>query len=290
MIRTDEFLKIQNELIKLQEEIVSKIKDKYEVGLCSVNDLLVEQRVLTLLNEERNTHIKNRDILIDTIKVYLADSSDTVERNSYERITLLNGIPLEYSTEVIENRPDYLQEEANLKRIGIDIKVARRNFLPKFIIFGQIGLNAYHLDTLFNSASQMFSAGVLPSIDLFSGGRKLAILRLKKFQYDEAFNSYKKTIIDGIKDINLGIIKYKEAQENYKESSKRLELQDKTYSLVKDKLEIGSASDLDVLYAKQAYLMVKKDEVSNKMNSVISTIGLYKAAGGMDLYKINEDL
>ncbi|HIS89000.1 TPA: TolC family protein, partial [Candidatus Avigastranaerophilus faecigallinarum] len=280
----------QNELIKLQEEIVSKIKDKYEVGLCSVNDLLVEQRVLTLLNEERNTYIKNRDTLIDTIKVYLADSSDTVERNSYERITLLNGIPLEYSTEVIENRPDYLQEEANLKRIGIDIKVARRNFLPKFIIFGQIGLNAYHLDTLFNSASQMFSAGVLPSIDLFSGGRKLAILRLKKFQYDEAFNSYKKTIIDGIKDINLGIIKYKEAQENYKESSKRLELQDKTYSLVKDKLEIGSASDLDVLYAKQAYLMVKKDEVSNKMNSVISTIGLYKAAGGMDLYKINEDL
>ena len=136
----------------------------------------------------------------------------------------------------------------------------------------------------------MCSAGVLPSIDLFSGGRKLAILRLKKFQYDEAFNSYKKTIIDGIKDINLGIIKYKEAQENYKESSKRLELQDKTYSLVKDKLEIGSASDLDVLYAKQAYLMVKKDEVSNKMNSVISTIGLYKAAGGMDLYKINEDL
>ena len=290
LIRTDEFLKIQNELIKLQEEIVSKIKDKYEVGLCSVNDLLVEQRVLTLLNEERNTYIKNRDTLIDTIKVYLADSSDTVERNSYERITLLNGIPLEYSTEVIENRPDYLQEEANLKRIGIDIKVARRNFLPKFIIFGQIGLNAYHLDTLFNSASQMFSAGVLPSIDLFSGGRKLAILRLKKFQYDEAFNSYKKTIIDGIKDLNLGIIKYKEAQENYKESSKRLELQDKTYSLVKDKLEIGSASDLDVLYAKQAYLMVKKDEVSNKMNSVISTIGLYKAAGGMDLYKINEDL
>ena len=67
-------------------------------------------------------------------------------------------------------------------------------------------------------------------------------------------------------------------------------MQDKTYSLVKDKLEIGSASDLDVLYAKQAYLMVKKDEVSNKMNSVISTIGLYKAAGGMDLYKINEDL
>ena len=35
---------------------------------------------------------------------------------------------------------------------------------------------------------------------------------------------------------------------------------------------------------------LKKDEVSNKMNSLISTINLYKAAGGVDLYKINENI
>ena len=59
---------------------------------------------------------------------------------------------------------------------------------------------------------------------------------------------------------------------------------------MQDQFEIGAASDLDVLYAKEAYLMVKKDEVSNKINSVISTIGLYKAAGAVDLYKINENI
>ncbi len=34
----------------------------------------------------------------------------------------------------------------------------------------------------------------------------------------------------------------------------------------------------------------KKNEVSNKINSIISTIGLYKATGGTDLYKINETI
>lgn len=289
LIRVDEFLNIQNELIKTQEEIVSKIKDKYDIGLCTINDLLSEQRLLTTLKEERNRHIKTRDTLIDTMKVYLSNS-DNIERNSYEDVILLTGIPSEFSASIVENRPDYLQEEANIKRIGFDAKAARREFLPKFIIFGQIGLNAYHLDTLFNSVSQMFSAGILPSVDLFSGGRKIALLKLKKFQYEEALNSYQKAILTGIKDINSGLIEYKEAQENYKESLERLKMQNKTYSLAKDKQEIGSASDLDVLYAKEAYLMVRKDEVSNKINSLISTIGLYKAAGGVDLYKINENI
>ena len=290
LIRADEILNIQNEIIKTQEEIVSKIQDKYNIGLCTINDLLLEQKLLTTLKEERNHHIKTRDTLIDTIKVYLSMSSDNIERNSYDRVMLLTGIPAEFSTSVVENRPDLLQEEANIKRIGFDVKIARREFLPKFIIFGQIGLNAYHLDTLFNSASQIFSAGILPSIDLFTGGRKIALLKLKKFQYEEAINSYQKVILTGIKDINSGLIEYKEAQENYKESADRLKMQNKTYSLAKDKLEIGSASDLDVLYAKEAYLMVKKDEVSNKINSLISTIGLYKAAGGVDLYKLKESL
>lgn len=289
LIRVDEFLNIQNELIKTQEEIVSKIKDKYDIGLCTINDLLSEQRLLTTSKEERNRHIKTRDTLIDTMKAYLSNS-DNIERNRYGDVILLTGIPSEFSTSIVENRPDYLQEEANIKRIGFDVKAARREFLPKFIIFGQIGLNAYHLDTLFNSVSQMFSAGILPSVDLFSGGRKIALLKLKKFQYEEALNSYQKAILTGIKDINSGLIEYKEAQENYKESLERLEMQNKTYSLAKDKQEIGSASDLDVLYAKEAYLMVRKDEVSNKINSLISTIGLYKAAGGVDLYKINENI
>lgn len=290
LIRADEFLKIQNELIKTQEEIVSKTKDKYEIGLSTINDLLAEQSMLTTLKEERNRHIKTRDILIDSLRTYLSDSSASIDRNTYDNITLLSGIPPEFNADIVQNRPDYLQDESNIKRIGFDVKIARREFLPKFIIFGQIGLNAYHLDTLFNSSSQMFSAGVLPSIDLFSGGRKKAMLKMKKFEYEEALNSYHKTILTGIKEVNSSLVEYKEAQENYKESSERLKMQEQTYSLMQDKSLIGSASDLNVLYAKEAYLMVRKDEVSNKINVLLSTIGLYRAAGGVDLCKLNEDI
>ena len=274
LIKADEFLRIQEDLIKAQEDIVSKVSDKYGIGLCSINELLAEERMLTNLREERNKNIKTRDTLISSMLVYLSESGGNIERGSYKNISVLTGIPDKFTTEAVTKRPDFLQEEANIRRIGFDVKVARREFLPKFIIFGQIGLNAYHFDSLFNSASQFFNAGILPSMDLFSGGRKAALLKLKKFEYQEALNSYQKTILNGIKEINTGLIAYNEASENFNESEERLKLQNQTFSLMNDRYSIGAASDLDVLYAKEAYLMISKEEVSNKVNTLISTIGL----------------
>lgn len=224
------------------------------------------------------------------MRVYLSEANGEINRNSFDNIILLKDIPQEYSTNIIENRPDYKQDEANLKRIGFDVRVAKREFLPTFTIFGQIGLNAYHLSSLFNSPSQFFSAGVLPSWDLFSGGRKRANLKIKKYQYEQALNDFQKTFLVAVKEINSGLVEYKTALNNYDETQKRIEVEGKIYSLVKDKRQIGAASDLDVLYAKEMYLMTQKEDVSNKVNAIISTIGLYKVTGGVDLYSLNDNI
>lgn len=222
--------------------------------------------------------------------VYLATPNNDIKRSDYDDVILISNIPTEYSTSIIEHRPDYLQEEANIRRIGFDVRVAKREFLPKFTILGQIGLNAYHLGSLFNSPSQFLNLGILPSIDLFSGGRKTAFLKFKKYQYEEAMNSYQKTILESIKELNSGLIEYNTAIKNYNETADRLNTQKKIFTLVNDKNQIGASSELEVLYAKEAYLDVQKEEVSNKINSVISIIGLYKASGGVDLNKINENI
>ncbi len=287
LIKTDRFLEIQNELITLQEDIVNKTISKYDTGLCTINEVLAEQKLLTQLKEEKNNLEEKQDVLVNGLRVYLSMKEGEPSRAKYEDLSLLTGIPLEYDTTVIENRPDYLQEEANIKRLGFDVRVARKELLPKFVIFGQIGLNAYHLDTLFNSYSQLFNAGILPSFDLFAGGRKMALLKLRKFQYEEALNSYQKTILEAIKEINLGLAAYKTAMKNYDQSLERLKIQNRIYQLMEDKRQIGAASDVDVLYSKEADLLIEKEEISNKINYLISTISLYKSVGGIDLYSIN---
>ncbi len=284
LIKCDKLLSIQNELIKIQEEIVSKTEDKYSTGLATMNDLLAEQRMLTTLKEEKNNLEEKQDTLINTLRVYLAKGDGEISRANYGSLILPENIPTELNSEIIENRPDFKQQEANIKRAGFDVKVARRELLPSIVIFGQVGLNAYRLSNLFNSSSQLLNAGIMPSIDLFAGGRKIAFLKLKKYQFEEALNDYQKTIVEDIKELNVSLHEYKTARKNYEESLARLNLQNKTYGLMSDKKEIGSASDLDVLYNKEALLITQKDEVSNKINCLISTITLYKATGGKNLY------
>ena len=225
-------------------------------------------------------------MLENQLRVYLSDNNKELSRTDAEDIFVLKELPVRIDSSVVEMRPDYAESEANIKRIGYDVRVARKEFLPKFIIYGQIGFNAYQWSKMFNSYSQLANAGIMPSFDLFSGGRKIAVLKLKKYQYEEAMHDYQKTILSGIQEVNDSCAQVKTDLKNYEQSVNRLSLENRKYLLMQHKNKIGAASDLDVLYNKEQALMTKREEVSNKINYLIATIGLYKAVGGQDLYEL----
>ena len=289
LIKTDKLLEIQKELVGTQKEILSMTKSKFEIGLAPVTEVLYQDKILSTLKEEENNYIKSQEVLTNNLNVYLADFNDKVKRTPFEKVVVLENIPQKIDTEIIEKRPDYLQEEANIKRIGFDVKVAKKEFLPSFTIFGQIGLNAYTLSTLCKSPSQFFTAGILPSFDLFSGGRKLAFMKMQKFRYEEALNNYQKIYLNAANEINSSLVDYKTTTKNYIESQDKFSKECKLYYLAKEKRNIGSSSNLNVLSEKEIYLSTQKELVVNKINTILSTISLYKATGGVDLYKLNAD-
>ena len=288
LVKTDKLLEIQQQIVDLQTEIAQKTKKKFENGLCTVNEVFAEEKMLTTQKELLNNLEHTRTVIESQLKVYLADESKEIIRTDCDKLTVMQGIPLKMDGSVITQRPDYIQSEDNIKKIGYDVRVARKDFLPKFVIYGQLGLNAYHWDQLFNSYSQLANAGIMPSFDLFSGGRKKAVLKLQTFRYEEARHEYEKAILNGFKEVNDSTAQLKTDLKNYEESVERYNLEHKRYVLMEHKNKIGAASELDLLYNKQIELMTKREEVSNKINCLISTISLYKATGGQDLYSIKE--
>lgn len=287
LIKTDKLLEIQKELVETQKEVLSMTKSKFEIGLAPVTEVLYQDKILSTLKEEENNYIKAQEVLTNNLKVYLADFNDNVKRTPFEKVVVLENIPQKIDTEIIEKRPDYLQEEANIKRIGFDVKVAKKEFLPSFTIWGQIGLNAYTLSTLCKSPSQFFTAGILPSFDLFSGGKKLAMLKMQKYRYEEALNNYQKIYLNAANEINSSLVDYKTTNKNYIESQDKFSKECKIYYLAKEKRNIGSSNNLNVLNEKEIYLSTQKELVVNKINTILSMISLYKATGGVDLYKLN---
>lgn len=292
LIKFDQLIKDQEELVKLQSEIVRLEEIKYKNGLCPVTELMDEKQLLTQLQEELNVYIDKRIIIGRELGVLTGlrekDLSE-MSRSDYSKLALL-PLPDSINAEVIQYRPDYLKAEEYIEKIGIDAKVARRDFLPKFILYGQAGFNSYNLGNIFGSHTFKSLAGFMPSIDLFTGGAKMARLRWTKLELEKAQQMYEKTILTSIQEVNNSLGGAKTRELNYNESVKRYNLETEKYALADKKFIIGAKSNLDLMKDTEKLLVADKDKVNNQVNYLLSTVNIYKAIGGKDFTTINDNL
>lgn len=291
LIKLDKLIENQEELVALQKKISEMQVKKFNSGLCSTMEVLIEKQALTVFEEELNDYKDKREVVFNQMLVLLGDRNlKEISRNSYSSISLPN-IPETISAEAIAQRPDLIKAEDYVKKIGFDVRAAKRDFLPKFTIYGQAGFNAYNnLSHIFQGHTFLSNFGILPSIDLFTGGAKMAHFRFNKLEYEKAGQIYEKTILTSIQELNDSLSAAKLSKNNYLKSSERLDLEKQKYHLNKKKLMIGAKSQLDFLKDEESVILSERNVIFYKTNYLISTINLYKAAGGVDYTKNSENL
>ena len=290
LVKCDKLLKVQNELVELQSEILRLTKIKFDAGKCSIDDVIEQDKLLKALTEELNVLKKDRSLVEEEIKYILADdNTKAIDDLSEVNIPNLN-FPSQIPSDIIEARPDYLIALKNLEHLGLDVKVAKKDLLPRFILFGQFGFNAYRLSNLFNNSSILSSFGVAPVLDIFTGGRKLANLRFKKYQYEEAMEQYKQTVLNSFKEVNDALVCAKIYSENLKSAKERLQLENHNFVIANARYESGKGTKPYMLEAKERELIVQKEIVESDINTLISVISLYKSVGGKNLNEIPEQI
>lgn len=278
----DKLIQNQKDLLEIEQNIVNLEEQKYNSGLCPIAEVLSEKQSLTQMQERLNSLEERQDIVVNQLITQLGDRMLTkIDRSNYDSISAI-PTPNEISTEYIGNRPDVQKAELYIQKTGIDIKVARRDFLPKFRVYGQIGFNSYDWCRMFAPHTFLSTAGVAPSLDLFTGGYKKAVLKYNKLEYEKALQIYEKAILTSIQELNDAMMSIKTANSNYEKSKERFNLEKEKLDLSNNQYKIGGRAKLDNMKDQQNILIVEEDMVTNNINRVISTINLYKATGGKD--------
>lgn len=214
------------------------------------------------------------------MNVILADRSfQNIKRTNYSNIKAKIFIPKTINTDLLAKRPDNIKSELNLERIGIDVKVARRELLPKFNLVGNLGFNAYSL-----SSANTFLANlaVAPTWDIFMAGKKIQLLKLQKDEYRIAVEHYDKTILKSIQETNDALYTLKSINGKYSIANDRYALSKTETKLMQKKEQLGIADRLNTLYQKEIELVSEQQVVSLKVNEIISMINLYQALGGIN--------
>lgn len=282
LVGIDKLIQNQKDLLEIEQNIVNLEEQKYNSGLCPIAEVLSEKQSLTQMQERLNSLEERQDIVVNQLITQLGDRMLTkIDRSNYDSISTI-PTPNEISTEYIGNRPDVQKAELYIQKTGIDIKVARRDFLPKFRVYGQIGFNSYDWCRMFAPHTFLSTAGVAPSLDLFTGGYKKAVLKYNKLEYEKALQIYEKAILTSIQELNDAMMSIKTANSNYEKSKECFNLEKEKLDLSNNQYKIGGRAKLDNMKDQQNILIVEEDMVTNNINRVISTINLYKATGGKD--------
>lgn len=282
LVGIDKLIQNQKDLLEIEQNIVNLEEQKYNSGLCPIAEVLSEKQSLTQMQERLNSLEERQDIVVNQLITQLGDRMLTkIDRSNYDSISAI-PTPNEISTEYIGNRPDVQKAELYIQKTGIDIKVARRDFLPKFRVYGQIGFNSYDWCRMFAPHTFLSTAGVAPSLDLFTGGYKKAVLKYNKLEYEKALQIYEKAILTSIQELNDAMMSIKTANSNYEKSKERFNLEKEKLDLSNNQYKIGGRAKLDNMKDQQNILIIEEDMVTNNINRIISTINLYKATGGKD--------
>lgn len=285
LIKIDKLIKLQNQLVSTQEKVCVALNKRYKVGTATINDVIFAQKSLTYLKEELNDLQEKQDVLKNQMSVFLSDRAfSDIKRKNFESIDIKTKIPEEISLDTLSKRPDWVKAQLELKEIGYDVRIAKKDLLPKFNLVGTLGFNAYNIASNHNFLADI---GIAPSLDIFDGGRKIQVLKLQKDRYNIARENYDKVILTSMQETNDALYLLKSSERKYNISKDRFALDNCEKTLMQNKTRIGTADNLDLLFKDEQVIISNKQTTSLKIDEIISMINLYKALGGIDYINIS---
>lgn len=282
IVRLDKLIQLQKEIVDLRQEIYDLMLARNREGITSTADTVIANKALVQGQTDLIELEKQREFLLHQLAVLTGESPENVNEfkiSAYENVNYTGNIPTEISSDVIVQRPDYLKAEAMVEKAGIDVRVARKEFLPTINITGIALFNAANFGSAWSTSSMLgaLAAGVM--LPIFTGGRRIANLKLKKVQYDEILNRYLKTNLTAIQEVNDALVAVKKDTEKMEQTKKQSELEKTDFMYNRDKYNQGTISKLDLIQYKENLLTIDKLVAQQQIECMVDYISLYKAVG-----------
>lgn len=282
IVRLDKLVDLQKEIVELRQEIYDLMLARNREGLTSTADTVKANKALVQGQTDLIELEKQREFLLHQLAVLIGESPDNVsefKRTAYEDINFTGNIPSEISSDVIVQRPDYLRAEAMVEKAGIDVRVARKEFLPSINLMGLALFNSSNLGSVWSTKNMLGGIAAGAMLPLFTGGSLVANLKMKKVQYDKVLNNYIKTNLTAIQEVNDALVSVKKDSEKMEQTKKQAELEKADFMYNRDKFNQGIISKLDLIQYKENLISIDKLVAQQQIECMVDYISLYKAVG-----------
>ena len=286
ILEYDKLIEEQEKIVDNYNQILSDNNKKLARGVINTNELNNSKTNVEQANIILENLIKQREVLLMQFAVLLGREinaetiNSDIPRGNIDNFEYNAVIPSEIASDVIFSRPDVKRAEMALEKAKIDIRVARKEFLPTFNISGIWAFNTIAPGSFFSWETSLAALLAGATQDIFTGGRKIANLKFKKAKYEELFEQYRQVDLEAVKEVNTSICFIKHDTEIENGVNEKLNLETQNLHNAEKMLNRGVISKTQYINSENQYINKDMDLTKAKTTRLVNYYTLYKTVGG----------
>ena len=192
----------------------------------------------------------------------------------------LSDIPAGLPSDLLEQRPDILQAEHQLKASNANIGAARAAFFPTITLTGTGGYASGSLESLIEPSSSAWLFQPQLVWPIFDLGTAYHQLQADKAAKEAQAANYQSTIQTAFKEVADALAARQTVESQLKDNEALVTADQQSYDLTQAGFKSGVNSTLDVLVTLQTLNSARLNLMQVRYSRLISLINLYQALGG----------
>jgi multidrug efflux system outer membrane protein len=189
-------------------------------------------------------------------------------------------IPAGLSSSLLQQRPDVLAAEHQLKAANASIGAARAAFFPSISLTATAGRSSSALSSLFLGGSQAWAFAPSINLPIFDAGANRANLDAAESAQQIELASYEKTLQTAFREVADALAVRSTLRERLDAQQALTDATARSYQLADALYRNGASSYLDALDAQRNLYAARQTLISLQLTEQSNRISLYKVLGG----------
>lgn len=283
LLLADQKVKNESENLDLLTQIHALKQNLNQTGIAPYDDVITAERDLAASKSMLSGYQREQSIFAHQLSVLTGvppENEQTLKRASLSELILPAETAIGIPSELVARRPDVKSRELMLAKAGLDVRAARKAFLPTIKLSAMFSMAGLKFSDAFNWNTLFMQQAANITQPLFQGGRLKSQLKFQKAKYREEVENYRASILDAFKDVEDSLSQLRTGYDDLENNGHRLELTQQEYAHRESLYQQGIIPKLETLQSRSNVLAYEQRNAQSRADVLIATISLYKSLGG----------
>src|ERR1700722_1749614 len=274
-------LRVARRNLAAAERILTLIKQQFAGGTASQLDVsqqetqfAPERAAIPPLEITLRQNIAALAVLVGRAPANFTVKGGLMTQIAIPRVT--PGLP----SELLNQRPDIRQAEAQLASSNFSVESARAAFFPQIQLTAQTGVQSAALASLFGPGAWFYTLSAGLTQPLFDGFLLESQLKQAKGVQLQNLQAYRKAVLSAFSDVEKALVGLSQTILQERLQAEAVASSRKAFEVSETHLRAGTVTLITVLQTQQTLLTNENALAQVRLNKLLAASSLFQALGG----------